>query len=104
MGFPFPVFTYAIIKFDSCEFLSDRCLGKAGCLDSCRRVIERPRWETRDERVATFYGCHELDVSVEVSHGVSKINIDGSSLSIVEPKLDRCLRLTLVDDRLTSSS
>ena len=90
--------------FDSCEFLSNRCLGETGCLDSCRRVIERPRWETRDELVATFYWCDKLDVSVEVSHGVSKININGSSLSIVEPKLDRCLRLTLVDDRLTSSS
>ena len=98
------LFTYVIIMFDSCEFLSDRCLGKTGCLDGRWRVIERPRWETRDELIATFNRRYELDVSVKVSHSVSKINIDGSSLSIVEPELDRCLRLTLIDYRLASLS
>ena len=90
--------------FDSCEFLSDRCLGKTGCLDGRWRVIERPRWETWDELVAAFNRRYELDVSVKVSHSVSKINIDGSSLSIVEPELDRCLRLTLINYRLASLS
>ena len=96
-------FTYVIIMFGSCEFLSDRGLRKTGCLDGRRRVIERPRWETRDELVAAINWRYELDISVEVSHSMRKINIDGGSLSIVEPKLDRCLRLTLVDDRFTSS-
>lgn len=90
--------------FYSCEFLSDRSLGKTSCLDSRRWIVERSWWETRDKLIAAINRCDELDVSVKVSHSMGKINIDGSSLSIVEPKLDGCLRLTLINHRLTSSS
>ena len=84
------------------ELLGDGAPSEASLLNGCVWIIEGLGWEASHELIASIDRCYESNVSVQVRNFVIHVDINSCTLAVVEAELDLRLRLTLINDRLST--